>query len=110
MKFKEIKLSIKPLHNDVAQLSAENEVVGYAVKNKEANSPLASIVLPNGEILGDYHCMGCAIKAAAQHYIGIGEDEVIEANFSFGNNNVRNLLLAALLSSVVDDLTTQSRH
>lgn len=54
--------------------------------------------------------MGCAIKAAAQHYIGIGEDEVIEANFSFGNNNVRNLLLAALLSSVVDDLATQSRH
>ncbi|MDN0113170.1 hypothetical protein [Yersinia intermedia] len=110
MKIKEIKLSIKPLHDAVVQLSVADEVIGYAAKNKDANSPLASIVLPNGETLGDYHCMGCALKAAAKHYIGVGEDEAIEANFSFGTNKIRDLLLAALLSSFVDDLTTQSRH
>lgn len=110
MKFKEIKLSIKPLHDAVAQLSTDNEIIGYAVKNTDSKSPAASIVLPNGETMGDYHCMGCAIKAAAKNYIGIGEDEAIEANFSLGKKQVRNLLLIALLSNFVNDLAPQEKH
>lgn len=110
MKFKEIKLSIKPLHDAVAQLSTDNEIIGYAVKNTDSKSPTASIVLPNGETLGDYHCMGCAIKAAAKNYIGISEDEVIEANFSLGKKQVRDLLLIALLSKFVNDLAPQEKH
>ncbi|WP_145532544.1 hypothetical protein [Yersinia alsatica] len=110
MKFKEIKLSIKPLHDAVAQLSTDNEIIGYAVKNKNSKLPAASIVLPNGETLGDYHCMGCAIKAAAKNYIGIGEDEAIEANFSLGKKQVRDLLLIALLSKFVNDLAPQEKH
>ncbi|MGK4443143.1 hypothetical protein ACSMDF_07205 [Yersinia enterocolitica] len=110
MKFKEIKLSIKPLHDAVAQLSTDNEIIGYAVKNTNSKLPAASIVLPNGETLGDYHCMGCAIKAAAKIYIGIGEDEAIEANFSLGKKQVRDLLLIALLSKFVNDLAPQEKH
>ncbi|WP_145578033.1 hypothetical protein [Yersinia alsatica] len=110
MKFKEIKLSIKPLHDAVAQLSTDNEIIGYVVKNKNSKLPAASIVLPNGETLGDYHCMGCAIKAAAKNYIGIGEDEAIEANFSLGKKQVRDLLLIALLSKFVNDLAPQEKH
>ncbi|HHH2003263.1 TPA: hypothetical protein ACPZF7_000940 [Yersinia enterocolitica] len=116
MKFKEIKLSIKPLHDAVAQLSTDNEIIGYAVKNTDSKLPAASIVLPNGETLGDYHCMGCAIKAAAKNYIGIGEDEAIEAieaieaNFSLGKKQVRDLLLIALLSNFVNDLAPQEKH
>ncbi|CNB66026.1 Uncharacterised protein [Yersinia frederiksenii] len=110
MKFKEIKLSIKPLHDAVAQLSTDNEIIGYAVKNTNSKLPAASIVLPNGETLGDYHCMGCAIKAAAKNYIGIGEDEAIEANFSLGKKQVRDLLLIALLSKFVNDLAPQEKH
>ncbi|MCB5312120.1 hypothetical protein [Yersinia intermedia] len=108
--FKEFKLTINPLHDEVAELLAESEVIGYAVKNKGSELLPASIVLPDGKTLGDYHCTGCAIKAAAKNYLGIGEDEAIEANFSFGKSKVRNLLLAALLSSFIDDLTAQSKH
>lgn len=110
MKFKEIKLSIKPLHDAVAQLSTDNEIIGYVVKNTNSKLPAASIVLPNGETLGDYHCMGCAMKAAAKNYIGIGEDEAIEANFSLGKKQVRDLLLIALLSKFVNDLAPQEKH
>ncbi|CQJ67235.1 Uncharacterised protein [Yersinia intermedia] len=110
MEVKEIKLSIKPLHDAVAQLSADHEIIGYAVKNADPKLPTASIVLPNGETLGNYHCMGCAIKAAAKNYIGIGEDEAVEANFSFGKSKVRDLLLAALLSSLADDLTARTSY
>lgn len=110
MEFKEIKLTITPLHNEVAELSADHEVIGYAVKNKDSELLPASIVLPDGKTLNDYHCMGCAIKAASKHYLGIGEDEAVEASFSFGKSKVRDLLLAALLTSFADDLTAKSRH
>lgn len=54
--------------------------------------------------------MGCAIKAATKNYIGIGEDEAIEANFSLGKKQVRDLLLIALLSKFVNDLAPQEKH
>lgn len=100
---KSISVELKTINTvfpSVATVSINNEAAGYICENKETNreNKPQSIVLLNGETLGDYCCIEHAAKALAKHHCG--DDGVyVSAKDTGSIGPLGILLMAALMAS-----------
>ena len=63
---------INDIRPGVAEISIENELIGYICQNTNENRETLpqSIILPNGENFGDFCCVEHAVKAITKHHCG----------------------------------------
>ncbi|MEG3135499.1 hypothetical protein SC206_18230 [Rouxiella sp. T17] len=69
-------LNILNLHFNIIQLTLGETLIGYLVKTENSETP-QSIILPNGNDLGDYACANRAIIAAISNYTGLEESKIV---------------------------------
>ena len=90
--------TISSIFPSVATLTIDDEVVGFICENQQENRDKKpqSIVLNNGETLGDFCCTEHAVKAAAKHHCG--EDGIyVSEKDMFADMGPLGVLLAAML-------------
>ncbi|MGK0735919.1 hypothetical protein ACSFCX_10270 [Yokenella regensburgei] len=97
---KSITIELKTINTvfpTVATVSIDNVVAGFICENKESNreEKPQSIVLLNGETLGDYCCTEHAAKALAKHHCG--NDGIYVSDRDAGNMGPLGILLIAAL-------------
>lgn len=83
----------------VAKILIAGEIVGYICENKEETRKESphSILLPNGECLGDFCCVEHAVKAVTRHHCGDGI--YVSKKDLFADMGALGILLAASLLS-----------
>ena len=89
--------TINTVFPSVAAVTIDKVPAGYICENKEANreNNPQSIVLLNGETLGDYCCVEHAAKALARHQCG--DDGVYVSSKEAGSLGPLGVLLMAAL-------------
>lgn len=89
--------TINTVFPTVAAVTIDKEPAGYICENKEENreNKPHSIVLLNGETLGDYCCTEHAAKALAKHHCG--DDGVYVSSKEAGDLGPLGVLLMAAL-------------
>lgn len=89
--------AINTIFPSVAAVNIDGVPAGYICENKEVNreEKPQSIVLLNGEILGDYCCTEHAAKALAKHHCG--DDGIYVSSRDIGNMGPLGILLAAAI-------------
>lgn len=89
--------TINTVFPSVAAVTIDKVPAGYICENKEANreNKPQSIVLLNGETLGDYCCIEHAAKALARHQCG--DDGVYVSSKEAGSLGPLGVLLMAAL-------------
>ena len=97
---KSISVELKTINTvfpTVATVKIDNVLAGYICENKEENreNNPHSIVLLNGETLGDYCCTEHAAKALAKHHCG--DDGVYVSSKDAGSLGPLGVLLMAAL-------------
>lgn len=90
-----INIKSKNMHTGINQLIENSEIIGYLVENNNTEKE-ASIVLPNGDNLGDYCCEQCAVNAAWKKHHNIINTE----QQSTPSGIPRSLLLMALIAAM----------
>lgn len=91
--------TINTVFPSVAEVIINDEHVGFICENKEENRDVKkqSIVLLNGQLLGDYCCIQHAVKALTKHHCG--DDGIyVSSKDTEGLGLLGVLLMAALLS------------
>lgn len=91
--------TINSIFPSVAEVTINNEMVGYICENKEENrdTKSQSIVLLNGTLLGDYCCVEHAVKALTKHHCG--DDGIyVSSKDTSGLGALGILLIASLLA------------